>query len=236
MIKVQQLSVSYDNKTAVDQLSVNFKAGIITGLIGPNGAGKSTLLKTCVGLISNYSGSIFYDDKELNDQRFWVKQNTVYAPENAELLPYLSGREFLDLIARIYKINEADQKIDLFIDLMGLQEKQNELVTKYSHGMQQKLSVAAALLPGPAYILIDEALNGMDSVSLARLFKYFKTNLNHKTIVISSHNVDLIQAWSEEIYVINHGRIIAEFDKLNLTDYQNKKDAFLNKYVELISP
>ena len=234
MLTIKNLKVSYDNKIAVDDISVTFKPSKITGLIGPNGAGKSTLMKTCIGIISAYSGEILYDDLPLNKNRFWVKQNAVYAAENAELLNYLTGQEFLKLISKIYKLNDADDRIDFFIEMMGLNQKRNELIDSYSHGMRQKISVAAALLPNPKFILLDESLNGMDSISLSRIFNYFMEQRDKgRIIIISSHNVDLIEDWCEEVYVISNGKIRTEFNLDEINKMRNEKGAFLKKYVEL---
>ncbi len=235
MLKIKNLTVSYDNKIAVDDVSLEFQSGQITGLIGPNGAGKSTLLKTGIGLLSAYSGEIWFENKQLRKERFWVKQNATYAPENAELLPYLSGEEFLKLIAGIYKMDEIESKISFYIELMGLVEKKDELIVNYSHGMKQKLSAAAALISKPKYIFLDESLNGMDAPSLKRIFEYLKMQTQAgNLVIISSHNVDLIRDWCDEVFIINHGKIISKFNKNEMDQFRAGKDDFLNKYISLI--
>ncbi len=235
MLKIKNLTVSYDNKIAVDDVSLDFQSGQITGLIGPNGAGKSTLLKTGIGLLSAYSGEIWFENKQLRKERFWVKQNATYTPENAELLPYLSGEEFLKLIAGIYKLDEIESKISFYFDLMGLVEKKDELIVNYSHGMKQKLSAAAALISKPKYIFLDESLNGMDAPSLKRIFDYLKVQTQAGSLVtISSHNVDLIRDWCDEVFIINHGKIISNFNKNEMDQFRAGKEDFLNKYISLI--
>ena len=235
MITINNLTISYDYKIAIDDLSVSFKPGKISGLIGPNGAGKSTLMKTCIGLIQMYSGEIYYDDKLLKQNKFWVKQNAAYAPENAELLPYLTGKEFLSLICRIHKVENIAEKIELFINLLSLREKQDELINSYSHGMKQKLAVAASLISNPKFILLDESLNGMDSVSLSKIFDYLKSiSVEGKLILISSHNVQLIHKWCDEVFIINKGKIISEISQQELKKYKMEDDGFLKKYIELI--
>lgn len=234
MLKIENLKVSYDNKTALDGVSVTFKKNMITGLIGPNGAGKSTLIKTCVGLISEYNGNIFYAGDELRKNRFRMKQQTAYAPENAELLPYLSGIEFLSLIARIYNKNIAQEHLEFFIDMFGMLHKKNEIINEYSHGMQQKISVAAALVHNPDYILLDEALNGMDSVSLSKLLNFLKEQ-KEKVIIVSSHNVEMIHDYCSEVYVINNGKIAGYFSRDELDSLSGQKNGLLNRYIEIIN-
>ncbi len=236
MLQIKNLSVSYDHKIAVDNLSVEFNSGQIIGLIGPNGAGKSTLLKTCIGLLSAYSGDIFFGETNLKKNRFRIKQNACYAAENAELLPYLTGEEFLKLIARIHKLPEINATVNFFINLMGLEEKKDELTVNYSHGMKQKLSAAAALLSKPKYIFLDESLNGMDAPSLSRIFDYLKTEAeNGSLIIISSHNVDLIRDWCQQVFIINKGKIISGFDEDEMNRLKLEKKEFLKKYINLIN-
>lgn len=236
MIQIKNLIVSYDHKIAVDDVSVEFQSGQISGLIGPNGAGKSTLLKTCIGLLSAYSGEIYFDDKNLGKERFWVKQNATYSAENAELLSYLSGEEFLTLIARIYKLDDIAAIVDFFLDLMGLQQKRRELIINYSHGMKQKLSVAVALIPTPKYIFLDECLNGVDAPTLLRVFDYLKMRTQDNClIIISSHNVNLIQDWCKEVFIIDNGKIISKLDESEMKRLMAGKDNFLNKYINLIA-
>jgi len=227
MLSIKNLSVKYENNLALNDLSLEIKPNCITGLIGPNGAGKSTLLKTCIGLISSYSGAIFYNEKDLQKNRFWVKQNAVYAPENAELLPYLTGFEFLMLIKEIYKIEEQNDRILFFLDLLNLTAKKDELVSDYSHGMRQKLSVAAALLPDPDFIFLDESLNGMDAVSLANIFNFLQNQGDEgKVIIISSHNVGLIQDWCDEVYVLHNGKNDSLFQQDDIKRFRNDSKIF----------
>ena len=235
MLSIKNLTISYDNKIAVHDLSLDLKPATITGLIGPNGAGKSTLMKTCIGIISNYAGDIYFGDLSLNKNRYRVKQQAVYAAETAELLNYLTGQEFLTLISKIYQMKNAEDKIDFFMKMMGLEQKSDQLIESYSHGMRQKISVAAALLPDPQYILLDESLNGMDSISLSRIFSYLtEQRAKNRIILISSHNVELIEEWCEEVFVINDGTIKARFSEDDLIKMRNEKGAFLKKYMELI--
>lgn len=234
MLKIENLKVSYDKKIAVNDVSLVCPKGVLVGLIGPNGAGKSTLLKTCIGLISEFSGSIKFGDKSLPENRFWVKQHAVYAPENAELLPYLTGLEFLKLIARIYNKEISNERIEFLVNLTGLGSRKNDLVTDYSHGMRQKLAVAAALLPDSEYIFLDEALNGMDSVSLSGLLKYLKQEQKEKVIIISSHNVEMIHDYCDEVFVIIKGEIAQHFDSENLRELSKVKNGLLDNYIRII--
>ncbi len=231
MIRINNLSVAYETQQALDALDASYKSGQITGLIGPNGAGKSTLLKTCCGLIPHFKGEIFFDGRSLEANRFWVKQKVAYAPESPQLLPYLSGKEFLRLIAGIYKIDDFESRKIFFSRMMLLDDRLDELINTYSHGMMQKLSLAAALISRPEYILIDEALSGLDSIALKNVKDYLSEQAKSgKHVIISSHQIELIQDWCAEIQVINHGKIIGNFLPGPKSDNRN----LLNLYQDLI--
>ena len=236
MLSVKNLTVQYENKTAVDDLSIEIQNGKLTGLIGPNGAGKSSLIKTCVGMIAEYSGDILYDLKPLHKHRQWVKENCGYAPEDTILLPYLKGHEFLQLIGTLRKSPDLQNEIAKFIRMFDLQEKTDELIINLSHGMRQKLSIAATLIGNPRYLLFDEALNGLDSVSLYNLKNYLNELATAgSTIIIASHILTLIQDWCDPIIIMHEGRLLKHITKTEiLTLESEKKQLFERIFIEMV--
>ena len=236
MLTIENLTINFENMTAVDNFSFEFTPGSINGLIGPNGAGKSSLLKACVGLISDYQGKIKYNDQELNENRQWIKNNCGYAPEDAVLFPYLSGKEFLELIASIRNKDKKnmDKQVSFFISLTAMDDKIDELIVNYSHGMRQKLAVAAALIGNPQFIIIDESLNGLDPIALYRLKKYLmELAAGGKTIILSSHILPLIRDWCDPIVIMNKGFLIKSCSKDELIkkehqENRNFEDIFIN--------
>ncbi len=238
MLSVENLIVNYDGLTAVDNFSFTFAEGRISGLIGANGAGKSSLLKACVGLISEYAGEIKYAGKELNEDRYWVKEHCGYAAEDAVLFPYLTGREFLKLIAsiRLSDTEQIDKEIRFFLHLTALDEKAEELIVNYSHGMRQKLAIAAALIGAPDYIIIDESLNGLDPIALFRLKNYLNELAEkEKTIILSSHILPLIKDWCDPIVILNNGRLLKSYTKQEIIELEKQKNTnFENIFIKLI--
>ena len=208
MIKIENLTIIYDDITALKQVSLELPPGKIYGLIGPNGAGKSTLIKACAGLIDTYSGNIFFEGKEIRNRRSWQKEHCTYAPEDVELLPYLKGREFLQLIGSIRKSDHLEKEIHLFSTMLGLSEKENELIVDFSHGMRQKTAVVAALIGNPKYLLFDETLNGLDTVALNNLQHYIRQLADQgQTILLSSHVLPLVRSWCDEVIVLKEGKV-----------------------------
>lgn len=227
MLRLENVTVSYDNKVAINNLSAHFKPGVVYGLIGSNGAGKSTLMQTLIGLLPAYAGKIeFGDGRDLKKNRFWVKEHAVYVAEQAHLLPYLTGREYIKMVAKIY--GQPIEMIDKYIDLMGLNEKADTLIDSYSHGMRQKTGLAAAFIAQPKYIFLDEALNGVDSASLERIYSYlYEKKQTGCTIILASHNVEMIYNHTEQTYILHLGKIEAALEQKNFKEFNHFFETYL---------
>lgn len=237
MITLQDVSVEYENCTALNRVSVQFPSGKISGLIGPNGAGKSSLLKSCMGLIPEFSGIIRFDAHDLRKERHWIKQHCGYAPEDTILPSYLKGLELLQLVATLRQTAHPDEEIKWLCRLLHFEGKENELIVNYSHGMRKKISVAVALVGKPDYLIIDEALNGLDSLALFNLKHDLQKQAEEgKTIILSSHILPLIEEWCDPIMIMNKGTIIQSFSKAELHRLQNQtKKTFEKIFIEMLN-
>jgi len=236
MIELKNITIAYENTVAVIKLSLKINTGSLIGIVGPNGAGKSTLIKAMVGLINEYNGEILYKDLSLQKDRFEIKKMLGYAPEDVDLLPYLTGKEYLQMIADIRNVNDSNQQIEKMLNLLNLNSKQNELINEYSHGMKQKLSVAAAMIGIPQILIFDEAFNGFDPVSLFNLKTEIDKHIKSGgTVIISSHILELIEKWCSRIIVMNEGKILGDFDKSEIEKRKNQTGKDFNEvFVELI--
>jgi len=233
MIKLKDISVQFPRVLAVDNITCTFKNGLIHGLIGPNGAGKSTLLKTLVGLISNYSGQVFYDSLLLSENRQVIKKQFGYAPEDIELIPYLSGLEYLQMVADIRKFDNQATGLAGLLQILGLEEVQDKLIDGYSHGMRQKLSLAAALVGFPAILILDEALNGLDTLALIKVKQLLRELAdNGHTIILSSHILELVEQWCDEICIMNRGKLLAQLESEQLDKLRSGKGQSLSLYFQ----
>ena len=236
MLSIKNLSVQYEEKLAVDDVSIEISQNKISGLIGPNGAGKSSLIKTCVGMIGEYSGEILYGDKPLHKNRHWVKEHCSYAPEDTILLPYLKGREYLEMIGTLRKTLDLDNEIKSLFKMLNLQEKENELIINYSHGMRQKISIASTLIGNPDYLIFDEALNGLDPVALFNLKNYLnELATSGKTIILSSHILALILDWCDPIIIMHQGKILKMVSKQEIARMESEmKKTFEQIFIDLV--
>ena len=236
MLSIKNLSVQYEEKLAVDDVSIEISQNKISGLIGPNGAGKSSLIKTCVGMIGEYSGEILYGDKPLHKNRHWVKEHCSYAPEDTILLPYLKGREYLEMIGTLRKTLDLDNEIKSLFKMLNLQEKENELIINYSHGMRQKISIASTLIGNPDYLIFDEALNGLDPVALFNLKNYLnELATSGKTIILSSHILALILDWCDPIIIMHRGKILKMVSKQEIARMESEMEkTFEQIFIDLV--
>jgi len=208
MIKIENCSVYYDLFTALQEISLHLQKGKIYGLSGANGAGKTTLLRVCSGLISAYEGRILFKGKDIRKHLSWYKAQFAFTPEDVVLPPYLTGKEFLKWMAAVRKVNLSAKEISARMEELGLASKQDELIVNYSHGMRQKLAIAAVLRSSASFFLFDETFNGLDLQTL----ELFKSELRQKaeagdTVLLSSHYPSLIADWCDRELLLKSGRL-----------------------------
>ena len=237
MIEVKNITIAYENVIAVNDLSLKIEKGTILGIVGPNGAGKSTLIKAMVGLISEYSGEIYCEEFNLRKNHFEIKKMLGYAPEDVDLLPYLTGQEYLQMVADIRGAANKESQINKFLDILNLNTKKNDLINEYSHGMKQKLSVAAAMIGIPQVWIYDEAFNGLDPLSLHNLkIEIDKHVESGGTVIISSHILELIEKWCFQFVIMNEGKILGNYEKDEIEKIRVDTGKDFNEiFVELIN-
>ena len=216
MIKIENLSKSFAEVQAIDNVSFSIKAGSLCGLVGPNGAGKSTLFKLMMGLLEPDSGKIQIDNRIIQFGDTDYKSNIGYAPENPVLYDYLTGLEFLQFIAAAKRISpeKRRQEIESWIDFFDLSDKAGELIKNYSHGMRRKMSLSAALVGSPKILLLDEATNGLDPEGSYKFKGYLKQFCeNGGTVLFSSHIIETVERLCDRIIILHHGKIRKELEK-----------------------
>ncbi|MEO0248218.1 MAG: ABC transporter ATP-binding protein [candidate division WOR-3 bacterium] len=213
MIEVRNLSKRYDGILAVDNISFTVNQGEILGYLGPNGAGKSTTVKMMTGVIRPTSGSIIIDGIDLYENPIEIKRRIGYVPETGGLYESLTAYEYLQLVGRLYRMNESslDHRIEEFMAMSGLVEYMHERMSSYSKGMKQKVLISAALLHNPKIIFLDEPLSGLDANS-ALLLKELIKNLaaEGRTIFYCSHILDVVERVCKRVIIIDKGRIVAD--------------------------
>lgn len=212
-IEVESLVFRYHLTEALHGITFSLQQGEVVGLLGPNGAGKSTTIKILTGILPQSSGHIRINGFSLLDQRLEAKRIIGYVPETAGLYESLSAQEFLELIGRLREIEEKSlkQKIMILLEVFDLAKQRLQRLATFSKGMRQKTLIAAALLHDPAILFLDEPLTGLD-VGTSLLIKDLISALSRegKTILYSSHVLDVVERVCNRVLIIHQGNLIAD--------------------------
>ena len=214
MIKLFNVSKTYAKAQtkAVEDLTLEIEAGEIFGFIGPNGAGKSTTIKMITGILSPDSGTIEIDGINIAENPIMAKSRVGFVPDNHETYETLKGIEYLSFIGTMYGVdaNTLKERIDEYATLFEIKNALPDMISSYSHGMKQKLSVIAALIHDPKVWILDEPLTGLDPQSAFQLKQIMRQQANKgNTVFFSSHVIDVVEKVCDRIGIINHGKLVA---------------------------
>jgi ABC-2 type transport system ATP-binding protein len=212
-VEARQLFKRYGMVTAVDGVSFQLRRGEIVGFLGANGAGKTTTLRMLCGLVRPTSGVAIIEGIDIFADPVRAKAKLGYLDEEPFVHPHLTGREFLDYIADLYRMPrgpERERRKERLLGLFELADRDGELIGGYSHGMKQKIGLASLLIREPSVLLLDEPTNGLDPRS-ARLVKDLLEELAARgtTVLLSTHILEVAEALCARVAIIDRGRIVA---------------------------
>ena len=228
MIQVSNLSKSYKNIQAVDNISFEIYDGEIFGLLGPNGAGKSTTLNMLSTLLKSDTGSIQINGVEVGENIQQSKQFIGVVPQEISLYEDLSAEQNLLFWGNLYGIPKKDLKarINTTLELIGLSDRKKDLIKTYSGGMKRRINIAAALLHEPKVLLMDEPTVGIDPQSRNHIFEVIeKLNSQGMTIIYTTHYMEEVERLCDRIAIIDSGKIIAQGTQSELTALVNGKES-----------
>jgi ABC-2 type transport system ATP-binding protein len=221
MLAVVDLTKRYSSIHAVSQVSFTVEPGKVLGYLGPNGSGKSTTVKMLTGLLLPSQGHILYRGRDIQQQLIEYKSTLGYVPEDAQLYNYLTGREYLQLVGRLrgLPLRVLDRRIDDFLQLFSLYKSRHSVLSSYSKGMRQKILISAALLHNPEVLILDEPESGLD-VTSALVFRNLVKALaaKGKTILYSSHVLEVVEKVCSQIVIPHKGRMMANDSVENLRE------------------
>ncbi|MCU0591462.1 MAG: ABC transporter ATP-binding protein [Desulfobacterales bacterium] len=212
MIELKDLTKTYGNYSAVQRLSLNIGKGEIFGFIGPNGAGKTTTIKMMGGVMAPTEGSVTIAGIDMQAQPQEAKRRIGFIPDRPFLYEKLTGLEFLRFTADIYGLAERQfpDKAAATLAMFALTDWSNELIESYSHGMKQRLIMAAALLHEPPVLIVDEPMVGLDPLAIIMVKQLFKRLASEGvTIFMSTHTLKVAEDICDRIGILNRGRLIA---------------------------
>jgi ABC-2 type transport system ATP-binding protein len=211
MIVVDGLTKVYGSLEAVAGLSFSVAGGEVIGLIGPNGAGKTTTLKCMVGIQAPTSGSVRIDGLDIVTDAVEAKRRLAFMPDEPQLFEYLTVREHLNLVARLYRVKDYAARVPRLLEELELSGKEVALPGELSRGMKQKLAIACGLLHDPQVLLFDEPLTGLDPLGIRRMKETIVARARAgAAVVVSSHLLHLVEEICTRILILNEGTKIAD--------------------------
>ncbi len=207
-IEVKNISKSYGTQKALDNISFSVKKGEIVGFLGPNGAGKSTLMKILTTYISSDEGEATVNGNDVVLQQKAVQQSVGYLPEHNPLYLDLYVREYLEFNASVYKVSKT--RIEEVIVLTGLSSESHKKIGQLSKGFRQRVGLANALLHNPDVLILDEPTTGLDPNQLLEIRNVIKNVGKDKTVFLSTHIMQEVEAICDRVIIINNGRIVTD--------------------------
>ena len=211
MIEVTGLSKRYGTFTAVSDVSFSVRPGEVLGLVGPNGAGKTTTLRCLAGIIPASAGIVRIAGHDIAKEPLPAKRALAFFPDEPRLFDYLTVRQHLNFVARIYGVNGHEALAQPLLDEFEIADKADQLPVELSRGMKQKLAIACGLLHGPSVMFFDEPLTGLDPLGIRRMKNsIIKRARDGATVVLSSHLLHLLQEVCTHVLILKKGQKIAD--------------------------
>ena len=236
-IEVHGVSKLYGNQKALNNISFTIDKPEIVGFLGPNGAGKSTMMKILTTYLQATDGNVKVNEYDVNSEQKHVQKSVGYLPENNPLYLDMFVREYLTFNAQIYKVDI--ERINEVIVLTGLTLEAHKKIGQLSKGYRQRVGLACALLHNPDVLILDEPTTGLDPNQLVDIRKLIKTIRETKTVFLSTHIMQEVEAMCERVIIINKGEIVADKKLKDLNDSKEQivvvefdyrvEEAFLKK-------
>lgn len=218
-IIVQNVTKQYDNQLALNDVSLTIGKGEIVGLLGPNGAGKSTLMKIITCFIPPTKGTVSVEGYDIWEQSMEVRKRVGYLPEHNPLYLDMYVKEYLGFVAGIHHITgqEASKRIDEMIEMTGLGVEMHKKIGALSKGYRQRVGLAQAMIHNPSVLILDEPTSGLDPNQLIDIRRLIKNLGNEKTVLLSTHIMQEVEALCDKVIIINKGVVVANDNIENLT-------------------
>jgi ABC-2 type transport system ATP-binding protein len=237
LLVADHLVKSYGGLTAVDDISLDVRAGEVFGLLGPNGAGKTTTINMCTGLLRSSSGSVRIAGVDLTRDARAAKRLIGYVPDEPYLYERLTGREFVTFMGELYGVGTplAARREEL-LTYFDLQDAAEDLIGGYSHGMKQKIALCGMLIHQPRLLFLDEPTVGLDPRSARLLKDTLRAMANDgRAVVLSTHILEIAQAICDRVAILDHGRLVAEgtLEELRRTTHAGSAETLEDIFLRL---
>lgn len=229
-ISVKNLTKKYKDLVAVDNISFDIEEGCLFSLLGVNGAGKSTTIKMLSLLIKPTSGKIIIDGKDMSKEPLKIKEVLNISPQESAVALNLTVKENLYFMAGVYSVKDKDKKINELVKLFKLDKVLNKRAKQLSGGYQRRLSIALALINDPKILFLDEPTLGLDVLARKELWNIINNLKGKMTIILTTHYMEEAESLSDEVGIINEGKIIKMGKVKDITKgFKNLEEAFIKE-------
>lgn len=234
-IKVEGITKIYGTQKALDDVSFEIKSGEIIGFLGPNGAGKSTMMKILTCYIPQTSGKAEVCGYDVKEQSVEVRKQVGYLPEHNPLYLDMYVKEYLAFIGGLHNIHNKTARVKEMIETVGLQVEQNKKIGALSKGYRQRVGLAQALIHNPKVLILDEPTSGLDPNQLEEIRNLIKETGKEKTVMLSTHIMQEVEAVCDRVIIINKGKIVANDDTTHLQQTSSAKQVLRVEFDKEVS-
>ncbi len=232
-LEAKNVTKIYGTQKALDNVSFKIETGEIVGFLGPNGAGKSTMMKIITGFISQNSGDVFVNKLNTKENILEIKKQIGYLPEHNPLYLDMYVTEYLNFVAKLYSVENYKEKVSEIIQKTGLIREQYKKTGALSKGYRQRIGLAAALIHNPKVLILDEPTTGLDPNQIIEIRNLIKEVGKDKTVMLSTHIMQEVEAICNRVIIINKGRIIADKTVNEITKIsENKRQTVFAEFSE----
>lgn len=209
-VETRQITKLFGKQKALDGVSFSIKKGELVGFLGPNGAGKSTMMKIITGFLPSDSGEVTVNGQKIESKNLEIRKNIGYLPENNPLYSDLYVKEFLEITGGFYKLKNIKHRVAEMVALTGLGDEQHKKIRALSKGYKQRVGLAQALIHDPSVLILDEPTTGLDPNQLEEIRNLIREISQEKTVMLSSHIMQEVEAICNRVIIINKGKIVAD--------------------------
>lgn len=209
-VEIKQITKFFGKQKALDEVSFSIKRDELVGFLGPNGAGKSTLMKIITGFLPSDGGEVWVEGEKTGPTNLGIRKNIGYLPEHNPLYTDLYVREFLEITAGFYHLKNVRKRVAEMVDLTGLGDEQHKKIRALSKGYRQRVGLAQALIHNPPVLILDEPTTGLDPNQLEEIRQVIRNVSREKTVMLSSHIMQEVEAVCSRVVIINRGKIVAD--------------------------
>lgn len=222
-VSVSNLTKMYNEQCAVNNISFTIPKGEIVGFLGPNGAGKSTTMKIITGYIPATKGNATVCNQEVSNNMIAIQKKIGYLPESNPLYYEMYVKEYLEFLSKVHDIPNAQKRINEVIEITGLQVEHKKKIGSLSKGYKQRVGLAQAIIHNPEVLILDEPTSGLDPNQIVEIRDLIKNFGKEKTVILSTHIMQEVEAMCNRVIIINKGNIVADDSLINLQQKNQNK-------------